>query len=92
MTHKQFTATLAAGEVVAVHRRDWPRLGRDFEEREAHATGVAGVLRLGRLDGRLVAVEEADAERLAVRPLSSLRDARDFVAERLAAYDRLWDG
>lgn len=92
MTKKQMDATLAVGGVAAVPRRDWARLGRGFEERDSHATGLAGTLRIGRLDGRLVAVEEADAARLAVRPLASLRAATEFVAARLAAYDRLWDG
>ena len=92
MTKTQLNDLLSAGKPAAVPQRDWARLGRGFEERETHATGLAGTLRIGRLDGRLVAVEEADDARLAVRPLASLRAAREFVAARLAAYDRLWDG
>jgi len=92
MTRKQLMTILATGEVAAVPHRDWKALGRDFAESEAHGTGVAGTLRIGRLDGILVAVEEADDKRLAVRPLASLKTAKTFVKERLEAYDRLWDG
>jgi len=92
MTRKQLDKILDAGEIAAVPRRDWKALGRDFAQSEAHGTGVAGTLRIGRLGGILVAVEEADDKRLAVRPLASRKAARNFVKARLEAYDRLWDG
>ena len=92
MTRKQLLATLQAGKVAAVPRQQWPTLGRDFVESESHSTGMAGALRIGRFGAYLVAVEEADAGLTAVRPLPSRSAARSFVQQRLAAYDRLWDG
>ncbi len=68
------------------------RLGRGFDETEAHDTGIAGMLRVGRRDGMLVAVEEATPTHLAVRRLGSQKKAQEFVEARLDAYDRLWDG
>jgi hypothetical protein len=92
MTHKQLLATLASGKVAAVPRQNRPALARNFVESESHSTGIAGLLRIGRIGDKLVAVEEADAGLIAVRPLASAKAAASFVQQRLAAYDRLWDG
>jgi hypothetical protein len=92
MTGPQLAKILESGAVAAVPAKDWRKLGRDFEETEAHDTGIGGMLRLGRLDGRLVAVEQPEPDRLAVRPFRTRKDASAFVKDRLEAYDRLWDG
>ncbi|MBU0741655.1 hypothetical protein KKG45_10615 [bacterium] len=83
---------LAAGEIVALTARAWGRLAPAFTLVETHDTGLAGVLALVELDGRLAAVEQPDRKTRAVRPLASRKAAREFVKTRLAAYDRLWDG
>ena len=92
MTHKQLLASLAADKVAAVPKQKWPALARNFVESESHSTGIAGLLRIGRIGENLVAVEETDAGLIAVRPLASAKAAASFVQQRLAAYDRLWDG
>ncbi|MEZ4387566.1 MAG: hypothetical protein R3D98_08310 [Candidatus Krumholzibacteriia bacterium] len=92
MTLADVMAGLAKADVVKVPRRDWPRLRRDFQETAAYETGLAGTLRIGKLEGTLVAVEEATAAHLAIRALRTTARARTFVKERLAAYDRMWDG
>lgn len=92
MTRDEFLTRLAGQPAVKVTRRQWSMLGKGFEEDESHDTGLAGTLRLGRLEGRLVAVEEATATHLAVRALASAKAARSFVDQRLQAYDRMWDG
>ena len=92
MTRDEFLTRLADEIAVKVPRRQWSKLGHGFEETECHDTGLAGKLRLGRLGKQLVAVEEASPTHLAVRALSSASAARTFVQERLAAYDRMWDG
>ena len=83
---------LAAGKVVALSPAAWEKLAAEFEELERHRTGLAGDLVIVRRQDRLAAVEQADPKTRAVRPLASPAAARDFVRERLAAYDRLWDG
>lgn len=92
MTTKTLMKTLAAGKVAAVKRADWKTLGRSFKTAESHATGMAGQLQVGMLGDHRVAVEEAGPDLLAVRPLASPEAAKAFVQERMAAYDRLWDG
>lgn len=84
--------TLDAGRVHAVSRKGWARLRKEFVERAAHDTGLAGMLRIGELAGRLVAVEEAGADRMAIRGFTSRRAADQFVKQRRDQYDRLWDG
>jgi len=92
MKPTELTRRLEAGEIVAVSAGAWARLAPGFDELERHATGLAGDLLVVSRDGRLAAVEEPGKGRRAVRPLKSRTAARDFVRERLAAYDRLWDG
>jgi hypothetical protein len=83
---------LDAGETVALSARSWASLAASFSVVERQATGLAGDLLIVARDGRLAAVEAPDEASRAVRPLKSRGAARDFLRERLAAYDRLWDG
>ena len=92
MKLSELTKRLDAGEIVSLSTKAWAKLVADFTEVERHATGLAGDLLIVSRDGRLAAVEESDAAKRVVRPLKSRAAARDFVRERLAAYDRLWDG
>jgi len=92
MTGKQLFSVLNSGQVAAVSLQDWETIGRGFDECESHFTGIGGTLRLGRLGENLVVVEETGTNLLAVRPLASPEAASSFVQQRLAAYDRLWDG
>jgi hypothetical protein len=84
--------TLAAGRVFATTRRGWGELSASFVEAAVHDTGLAGQLRIGKLAGRLVAVEEAGPDLIAVRGFQNKRAADQFVQKRLDQYDRLWDG
>lgn len=92
MTLKAFIAALDAGRPVRTTRAEWRRLEPRFKERASHATGCNGALRIGLFEGRLVAVEEPDASTRAVRGFVDEAAAAAFVKDRLAAYDRLWDG
>ena len=92
MTGKKLLSILKSGKVAAVPRADWSDIGRDFVPGESHGTGVAGQLLVGTLADHLVAVEEAEPDLLAVRPLASPKAAKILVQQRLDAYDRLWDG
>lgn len=92
MSLTELMAALDQAPAVKLARKDWPGLRRHFTQTEEHDTGLAGMLRVGKLSGKLVAVEEATPTHLAVRALPSAARARTFVQERLAAYDRMWDG
>lgn len=92
MTLRELMQILADDKVAPVRTREWRRLEGGFVESESHDTGIAGPLRIGRFGGRLVAVEQAGGDLLAVRPLASRSAARAFVESRLEAYERFWDG
>ena len=92
MNSREFAHALDTTPAVRLTRRQWATLGRGFEETARRDTCLAGDLLIGRLDGRWLAVEEASEAHLAVRRLKDRRAADRFVAARMEAYDRLWDG
>ncbi len=92
MKLSELTRRLDSGEIVALTARAWAKLSAGFSEVERHNTGLAADLLIVTREGRLAAVEQPERNRRAVRPLASRKAARDFVRERMAAYDRLWDG
>jgi hypothetical protein len=92
MAANEVLKTLDAGRVHALSRRSWTRLRKEFSQHAAHDTGLAGMLLVGELSGRLVAVEEAGRDQIAIRGFASRRAADQFVKKRLDQYDRLWDG
>jgi hypothetical protein len=56
-------------------------------------TSFAGPIRILRVDDRIVVQENTTSSTEVVcRELASLEEAEAFVEERLAAYERMWDG
>lgn len=92
MSPEALLERLAGGEVIALPEREWTALAPSFETVEDHPTGVAGRLLVLRRGRRWLAVEQPDPGRRAVRGLTGREAARSFVQDRLAAYDRIWDG
>ncbi len=78
--------------VVALSESEWNAVAGGFEVAERHDTLVAGDLLVVRWTGGLAAVEEPGPGRRVVRRLDGLAGARNFVAGRLATYERMWDG
>jgi hypothetical protein len=78
--------------VVAVAADDLLPLLERAETIAEHATGVAGSIRVLRLDGVVVVQEQSPEGELFVRRLESEGAAQRFVEARLAAYERMWDG
>ncbi len=90
-------ARLAAGEIVPVRAEDWDGLAAGFQVVQAHDTGLAGELLLARhprrgRSRRWVLIEEPDPDERVVRPLADEAAARALIADRLATYERMWDG
>ena len=86
------TARLAAETIVPLSWEEWESVAGDFEELERHATGVAGDLFIVDGPSGLAAVEQPTPGKRLVRALSSVDAAREFVLQRLAQYERMWDG
>ncbi|HPF70628.1 MAG TPA: hypothetical protein PLQ13_08175 [Candidatus Krumholzibacteria bacterium] len=89
---------LAAGEVVPVDADDFAGWSAAFTLVDTVRSAMGGDKQLlrwtppgARKLGWLL-VEEPDPGLLAVRPLKTEKEARALIAERLAAYERMWDG
>lgn len=90
---------LEAGEIVPLAATDWQRLSGAFEIAEEIATGLAGSILLirrprgaGKMRPGWALVEQPEPKVRVVRPLASEKEARALIADRLAAYERMWDG
>ena len=95
---EELLARLAAGEVVPVDDEDWRQWRGAFAVVEQNETVPGGTQRLvrwpvpGARRRGWALVEEPEPGLLAVRPLRDEAEARALIADRLAAYERMWDG
>lgn len=98
ITLDELLARLAAGEVVPVEFEDWQAWGEALPvvqtvpsamggDKHAVRWPVPGTRRRG-----WALVEEPEPGLLAVRPLRDRKQVLALIAERLAAYERMWDG
>lgn len=92
MNRDEFDASLKSDRVVVITPADWPDLSAIFTEIERHDTGFAGSLVLLSFDDGFAALEQPSADRWVVRRLGDRPEADRFVQERLAQYERMWDG
>jgi hypothetical protein len=87
---------LAAGEIVPLTAARWEEFGAGFEIVGSVPTALAGAILTVRWDAagrrRWGVVEEPERGRRVVRPLPDAAAVRALIAERLAAYERMWDG
>ncbi len=97
-TAEKLIAELAGGAIVPLAADHWPAVAGTFKPVDEIATGLGGVILLVRrpLPGsRKLAwalVEDAKPGEKVIRPLASEQEARALIADRLAAYERMWDG
>lgn len=80
----QRVVKLSAAEVAEL-------LARGHVVREVD-TGIAGALRILEVDGTALVQEHTRDGRPMARRVADVEAAHRFVDERLAAYDRMWDG
>ena len=92
MTQGELKTLLATERIVVVPSSDWPQLSAIFTEMERHDTGFAGALVLLRFENDLAALEQPSADRWVVRRLGDRSEADRFIRDRLAQYERMWDG
>lgn len=92
MTPEALCEHLGRGEIVALPLETWTALAPAFVPVESHDTQISGELAILRGPCGLVAVEIPRLSERAVRPLPSLEDAHRFVEQRLATYERMWNG
>jgi len=82
---------LADGRIARMSPTAWAAIAATFPETERHATGVAGALLIIRTPAGPAAVETPSDQEVVVRPLADA-DVRRFVTDRLAQYERMWEG
>ncbi len=97
-TLDELLARLAAAEVVPVDGDDWADWRSALPQVDSVSSAMGGEKRIvrwpvpsSRRKGWAL-VEEPEPGLLAVRPLRDEKEARALIAERLAAYERMWDG
>lgn len=95
-TPAELLRRLDAGEIVpltAARWEDWAEAFEIFaEESTALGGGILGVRWQRDGDRRWGLVEEPETDRRVVRPLADEATVRALMADRLAAYERMWDG
>ncbi len=98
VSRESLIADLAAGDIVPLATADWQKLASHFKLVEDTPTGLGGVILLVRRPlptGRKLGwalVEDPKAGEKIIRPLANEKEARALIADRLAAYERMWDG
>ena len=90
---------LEKGEIVPLRAEAWEAVCDRYDVREEISTGMAGMILLisraksgPRKKAGWALVEEPEPKLRVVRSLASEREARALIADRLAAYERMWDG
>ena len=94
----ELVVRLDAGEIVPLNEAEWIAMADSFTTRDVVATGLAGEILLvrrplprGKKQGWAL-VEQPEDGRRVIRPFARQDEARALIAERLAAYERMWDG
>lgn len=97
-TAPTLAAALANGTIVSLAETEWERVAAHFPVAQAIETGIAGPLLVVRrpVPGKRTAgwavVERPQPGERVVRPLPDHRGTKALVADRLKAYERMWDG
>lgn len=92
MTAEDLLRRLPRDRIVRLTLQEWTAIADGFPEIERHATGVAGDLLIVHAGSEIAAVEQPSPDERVMRYLGDEPGARAFVADRLAAYERMWDG
>jgi len=98
MTADGLTAALDEGRIVPLPVGEWEALAGAFKEVSRTPTGMGAPILLVRrpIPGRKTLgwaiVEESKPGERVVRPMPDRKTAQALIGERLAAYERMWDG
>jgi hypothetical protein len=83
---------LTEGHIVALDESEWLAVAPQLCVVETHDTMMRGHLVIVDTSSGLVAVEEPEPKKRVLRLLGDRQAASVFVSERLATYERMWDG
>jgi hypothetical protein len=98
LTVQNLIEQLEAGTIVPVAQDQWSMVASHFPLVEGIDTHMSGRILLVRRPVALgkklgwALVEDPAPGRKVIRPLKNEKEARALIADRLAAYERMWDG
>lgn len=92
MSAEALEQRIADERIVPLTTAEWDAVAAWFEEVERHHTMIAGDLLVIRSGAGLAAVEQPTPDARVVRLLDDAATVRTFVAQRMAQYERMWDG
>ena len=92
MTPAELERRLATERVVELDAGEVDDLLANGQVVREADTGIAGAIRILEVDGMVVVQEHTRDRRPVARRLADAAAADRFVDDRLAAYDRMWDG
>jgi len=89
---------LSAGIIVPLKEKQWLQMEDHFSHVETIETGMSGKIHLvrrpmdkGGKPGWAFVEQPKDGQRV-IRPFKNEKEARALIKDRLAAYERMWDG
>jgi hypothetical protein len=88
----ELTSRLTSAPVVELTEVELDRLRTSAETMRDDDTTVAGRIRILSFDGMILVQEQTPQRHFLVRAMPSLECAHTFVDDRLAVYDKMWDG
>jgi len=92
MTENDLLAKLQNQSVIEISRADLVSLLENAVVLRSEDTGLAGWCRILSLEGGLLFQEETPRSEILVRKMNSRRVADQLAEDRLATYERMWDG
>ncbi len=98
LTLKGLVEKLATGAIVPLNADEWAGVAEHFPLVDDIDTFMSGRILLvrrpvptGKKLGWAI-IEDPEPNQKVIRPLKNEKEARALIAERLASYERMWDG
>ena len=98
LTIESLVEQLAGGAIVPLGQDEWIGVAKHFPLVDDIDTSMSGRILLvrrpapgGKKQGWAI-VEDPEPRQKVIRPLKNEKEARALIADRLAAYERMWDG
>ncbi len=89
---------LGVGIIVPLTQKQWQGMKKHFSVVDTVETGMSGQILLlrrpqpGKKALGWAFVEQPEEGKRVLRPFKNEKEARALIADRLAAYERMWDG
>ena len=92
MTKSDLLAKIQKQSVIEISRADLASLLENAAVLRSEDTGLSGLCRILSWEGVLLFQEETPRGEVLIREMNSRKAADQLMADRLATYDRMWDG